>query len=103
LTNARAVANRYGVAGLGQDRGRANRGQASDRGDQLGQPELVKDAGHPLLGVAQPAVGFQPVAQQQRYPLQGTWAVRGHAGVVGQGREQQPDDAQGTIAACRDG
>ena len=49
---------------------------------------------HPLFGVAQPAVGFQPVAQQQTDPLQSAWAVRGHAGAVGQRREQQSDDPQ---------
>jgi hypothetical protein len=38
--------------------------------------------------------GFPPVAEQQRHPFQRAWAVRSHAGGVGQGGEQQPDDPQ---------
>ena len=55
-----------GVAGLGQDRGGADRGQAGDRGDQAGQSELVQDGDHPLLGVGEAGLGVAPVGQQQR-------------------------------------
>jgi hypothetical protein len=75
-------------AGLGQDRRRADHGQAGDRGDQLGQPQFVQDRCHPGLGVQQPAVGLEPVAQQQRNPLQGTRTVGDHSGRIGQRREQ---------------
>ena len=60
LTSARAVANRCRVAGLGQDRRGADRGQAVDGGDQLGEPQLVEHRGHSGLGVGQFAAGYRP-------------------------------------------
>jgi hypothetical protein len=56
LTNARAVANLFGSPALGQDRRRADHGQAGDRGDQFGQPQFLQNRRHPLLGVQQPAM-----------------------------------------------
>ena len=50
-----------GVAGLGQDRRRAHRRQAGDRGDQCGQAELVQDRRHPPLSLGEPVLGVLPV------------------------------------------
>ena len=46
-----------------------------------------------MLGIQQPTVGLEPVAKQQRDPLQGTRAVVDHTGRVVQRREQHSDDA----------
>jgi hypothetical protein len=61
----RGVANRAGVAGLGQDRRDPGHGQPGDGGHQIGQPEVLQDRAHPGLGVGEPGAGIPPVAQRQ--------------------------------------
>jgi hypothetical protein len=82
------------VARLGQDRGSADRGQAGDRGDQAGQPELVQHGEHPGRGVRQPPMCMVPVLQEQRHPLQRAGPVSDYPGRVGEGGEQLADDPQ---------
>jgi len=71
------------VAGLGQDRGRADGRQAGDRADQLGQTQLVEDGHHERFGVDQPRPSAVPVLYDHRCSLERTGPVGGHSGGVG--------------------
>jgi hypothetical protein len=59
-----------GVAGLGQDRRGADRGEAGDGGDQLGQLQLIEDADRPGFGVGQLVFCVLPVPQKELDSLQ---------------------------------
>jgi hypothetical protein len=78
------------VAGLGQDSGAAKSRQADDRGDQLGQLQLVEHSDHAGLGLCQALPGVPEIIQEQLHPLQRAGTVSGHSPGVGTGREEQP-------------
>jgi hypothetical protein len=82
------------VAGLGQDRRRADRGEPGDRRDQGGQLKVIEDGDHAGLGVGQPLPGVLPVAHGQVCALEGAGAVRGHPSGIGQGGEDGAHDPQ---------
>lgn len=82
------------VSGLGQDRRGADRGQSVDRGDELGQAELVQDSHHPVFDVGEPSRGVLPVRQDEAGTFQRSGAMRDNAVVVGEGLKHGADDPQ---------
>ncbi len=85
-----------GVAGLGEDCGRPDRGEPGNAGRELGQAELVEDLNHAGLDDGGLGAGVGQVSQREPGPLQGAGALVGHAGRsqgrVGRGVEDGPDD-----------
>jgi len=80
LTSARALENRVGVAGLGEDGRGADRGEPRDAGHQPGQAELVEDLNHAGLDDRGLGAGVGQVGQREPDPLQSLGTLVGHAG-----------------------
>jgi len=71
------------VTSLGQDRGRAERGQSGDEGDQLAQLQVVEHGQHAGLGVGESDVRVLPVLEQQSDACERADAVRVNTRRVG--------------------
>ena len=69
--------------GLRQDRRRADRRQAGDRGGQSGRAELVHDDGHPLPGVGEAVRGVLPVHPAAAAPAPARLPGARSPGVIG--------------------
>jgi hypothetical protein len=100
LTTARAEEPGQ-VAGLGQDRRSADRGQPVDGGHQVSELELAEDGDHPGLDGHLVGAGSFPVDQDPANPLQRGLPVFDHAGGGGDGREDLPDDPQARLGLAR--
>ncbi len=81
-----------GVAALGEDLGGTDRGEPRDRGDQLGEVELVEDPGHASLDLREPAMGRPPVLEHEVGSFQGASALHRDAGSVAEGVEHGAHD-----------
>jgi hypothetical protein len=88
------------VAGLSQDRCRADRRDPGDRGDQTGEPELAEDRGHPQLNLADPLAGEIPVLQQESNPLERARTMRDDPGRIGQCGKHIADYAQARFVSA---